>query len=119
MSNTVTITGHCASVSVSGLQNTVTVETADRITASGLNNKVTYQSGSPKISKSGSGNVIEQGWPARHPHLAGRHRRGTDYSGSPDESSRTLTAMPYGKKRTLRLESVLSLFARNASSSVA
>ncbi|AXN47952.1 membrane protein [Mycobacterium marinum] len=61
MSNTVTITGHCASVSVSGLQNTVTVETADRITASGLNNKVTYQSGSPKISKSGSGNVIEQG----------------------------------------------------------
>jgi hypothetical protein len=34
-------------------------------------------------------------------------------------SSSTLTAMPYGKNRTLRDGSVLVLFARNASSSVA
>lgn len=61
ISNTVTITGHCATVTVSGLQNIVTVETSDAIDASGLNNKITYHSGSPKISKSGSNNVVEQG----------------------------------------------------------
>jgi len=57
----VTLTGHCATVNVSGLQNVVTVDNVDTIEASGLNNKVTYHSGSPKISKNGSGNVVEQG----------------------------------------------------------
>ncbi len=61
ISNTVTLTGHCATVNVSGLQNVVTVDNVDTIEASGLNNKVTYHSGSPKISKNGSGNVVEQG----------------------------------------------------------
>ncbi|MDP7704326.1 MULTISPECIES: DUF3060 domain-containing protein [unclassified Mycobacterium] len=61
ISNTVTLTGHCATVNVSGLQNVVTVDNVDTIEAAGLNNKVVYHSGSPKISKSGSGNVVEQG----------------------------------------------------------
>jgi hypothetical protein len=61
ISNTVTLTGHCGSVTVSGLNNIVTVDTADTIEATGLNNKVTYHSGSPKINKTGSGNVVEQG----------------------------------------------------------
>lgn len=61
ISNTITITGHCGTVNVSGLQNIITVDNADTIDASGLNNKVTYHSGSPKISKTGSGNVVEQG----------------------------------------------------------
>lgn len=61
ISNTVVLTGHCATVNVSGLQNVVTVDNVDTIEASGLNNKVTYHSGSPKISKNGSGNAVEQG----------------------------------------------------------
>lgn len=61
ISNTVVLTGHCATVNVSGLQNVITVDNVDTIEASGLNNKVTYHSGSPKISKNGSGNVVEQG----------------------------------------------------------
>jgi hypothetical protein len=61
ISNVVTLTGHCGSVTVSGLNNIVTVDTADTIEATGLNNKVTYHSGSPKINKTGSGNVVEQG----------------------------------------------------------
>ncbi|OBK23645.1 hypothetical protein A5634_05255 [Mycobacterium asiaticum] len=61
ISNHVVLTGHCATVNVSGLNNIVTVDAVDTIEASGLNNKVTYHSGSPKISKSGSGNEVEQG----------------------------------------------------------
>jgi hypothetical protein len=61
VSNKVVITGHCASLTVAGMQNTITVDAADTIDASGLNNQVTYHSGSPKISKSGDGNVVEQG----------------------------------------------------------
>ena len=61
ISNTVTLTGHCSTVNVSGLQNVVTVDNVDTIEASGLNNNVTYHSGSPQISKNGSGNVVEQG----------------------------------------------------------
>ena len=59
VSNTVVITGHCASLIVSGFENTVTVHAADAIEASGLNNNVTYQSGSPKITKSGVSNSVE------------------------------------------------------------
>jgi cytoskeletal protein RodZ len=61
ISNTVTLTGHCGSVTVSGLNNVITVDAADTIEATGLNNKVTYHSGSPKINKTGSGNTVEQG----------------------------------------------------------
>jgi hypothetical protein len=61
VSNTVTITGHCTSLSVSGVQNSVTIEAVEAIDASGFNNKVTYHSGTPKISNPGGSNVVQQG----------------------------------------------------------
>ncbi len=61
VSNTVTISGHCTSLSVSGVQNAITIEAVDSITASGFNNKVTYRSGTPKISNSGDSNVVARG----------------------------------------------------------
>ena len=61
VSNTIVITGHCTKLTVSGMQNSVTVDAVDSIDAAGFNNQVTYHSGSPKISKSGDGNVVEQG----------------------------------------------------------
>jgi hypothetical protein len=61
VSNTVVITGHCTSLTVSGVQNAITVDAVDTIDASGFNNKITYHTGSPKISKSGAGNVVSQG----------------------------------------------------------
>jgi hypothetical protein len=61
VSNTVVITGHCVSLTVTGLNNAITVDAADTIDASGLNNQVTYHSGSPKITKAGDGNVVQQG----------------------------------------------------------
>jgi Protein of unknown function (DUF3060) len=61
VSNTITISGHCTKVTVSGMQNSVTVDAADSIDASGLNNQVTYHSGSPQVNKSGDGNVVQQG----------------------------------------------------------
>lgn len=61
MSNTVVLTGHCSNVSVSGVKNLVTVDDVDTISASGVENRVTYRSGSPVISNAGSGNVVEQG----------------------------------------------------------
>lgn len=60
MGNTVTITGHCTTVTVSGMQNKVTLDAADQITASGVNNVVTYHSGSPDINNAGT-NTVEQG----------------------------------------------------------
>ena len=60
VSNTVTITGHCTTVTVSGMQNKVTLDTSDQISASGLDNVVTYHSGSPDINNSGN-NVVQQG----------------------------------------------------------
>ncbi len=61
VANTVVITGHCASLSVSGVQNSITVDAVDTIDASGFNNKVTYHSGTPKISNAGDSNVVQQG----------------------------------------------------------
>jgi Protein of unknown function (DUF3060) len=60
ITNTVTITGHCVNVTVSGSQNHVTVDAADAISASGLDNQVTYHSGSPQIDNFGN-NVVQQG----------------------------------------------------------
>jgi hypothetical protein len=50
--------GHCASLTVSGSRNNVTVENADTITVSGDNNKVTYLSGAPKITDRGINTVF-------------------------------------------------------------
>jgi hypothetical protein len=58
--NTVNITGHCVKVSVSGVENVVTVDEADTLGASGFNNRITYHSGSPQVDNAGS-NVVEQG----------------------------------------------------------
>jgi hypothetical protein len=60
ISNTLVFTGHCVSLTVSGMNNSVTVDAADTIDASGLNNRVTFHSGSPQITKSGDGNVVQQ-----------------------------------------------------------
>jgi hypothetical protein len=60
-SNTVAITGHCANVTVSGVGNVVSTDDADVITASGVNNRVTFHSGSPRVNNSGTSNVVEQG----------------------------------------------------------
>lgn len=61
VSNTVVITGQCASISVSGVKNEVTVEASAQISASGMENRVTYLSGTPVIDNSGMSNVVEQG----------------------------------------------------------
>jgi Protein of unknown function (DUF3060) len=60
VSNTVTITGHCVSVTVSGVDNEVIVESADRIGASGFENRVTFQTGDPRIDNFGD-NIVERG----------------------------------------------------------
>lgn len=60
MGNTVTITGHCTTVVVSGMQNKVTLDSSDEINASGVNNVITYHSGSPVIHNGGE-NQVQQG----------------------------------------------------------
>ena len=59
--NTVVLTGHCTRVDVSGVRNVVTVDEADSIVASGMNNKITYRSGSPEVDKSGIDNSVQRG----------------------------------------------------------
>lgn len=59
--NVVDIQGSCGVVSVSGIKNIVTVDTAQTISASGFENRVTYRSGEPQITNSGPDNVVEQG----------------------------------------------------------
>ncbi|KLO27896.1 hypothetical protein ABW16_15130 [Mycolicibacter heraklionensis] len=59
--NTVELTGQCAGLTVSGIGNVITVDATPKVTASGLNNRVTYRSGNPVISTSGFDNVVERG----------------------------------------------------------
>jgi hypothetical protein len=61
VSNTITITGHCADVTVSGMQNVIVVDNSDNISASGVDNKVTFRTGAPKVENSGFDNIVEQG----------------------------------------------------------
>ncbi len=61
VSNTVVLTGRCDRVDVSGIENVVTVAEAGAIVVSGLNNRVTFLSGTPELSKSGIGNTLERG----------------------------------------------------------
>lgn len=58
--NTVVITGHCAVLDVSGIENVVTVDSTDRIEASGIANRVTFHSGTPEVVASGD-NTVEPG----------------------------------------------------------
>jgi hypothetical protein len=60
ISNTVVITGHCARVVVAGIENVVTVDSADVIEASGIKNRVTFHTGTPKVDVSFD-NTVEQG----------------------------------------------------------
>ncbi|MED5813908.1 DUF3060 domain-containing protein [Mycolicibacterium sp. 050232] len=59
--NELEITGHCTAVTVSGVENVITVESAGTIGVSGFDNRVTYRTGEPEVSKSGQSNVVEQG----------------------------------------------------------
>lgn len=59
--NQVDITGHCLSVTVAGMENHVSVDVADSITANGMENVVTYRVGAPQITKGGTSNVVEPG----------------------------------------------------------
>ncbi|MGE2832596.1 DUF3060 domain-containing protein [Mycobacterium sp. SMC-4] len=59
--NVIDVLGPCTAVVVSGVENVLTVDTAQSINASGFDNRVTYRSGTPEVSTSGSGNVVEPG----------------------------------------------------------
>jgi hypothetical protein len=59
--NRVDVTGHCASLTVSGSGNQVSVDAADAITASGLNNVITFRTGTPHVESGGIGNVVKPG----------------------------------------------------------
>ena len=59
--NTVDISGHCTAVTVSGFENIITTESTREIAVSGFDNKVTYRTGDPQVSESGSGNSITRG----------------------------------------------------------
>ena len=59
--NTINITGHCTAITVSGFENVVTAESTQEIAVSGFDNKITYRTGEPQVSESGSGNSITQG----------------------------------------------------------
>lgn len=61
VSNSVTITGHCATVNVSGIDNTVVVDSADKIVTSGMDNRVTYHSGTPEIPAPSGSNTVSRG----------------------------------------------------------
>jgi hypothetical protein len=58
---TVTVTGHCAQLTVDGVISHVTVDSADAIVAKGVNNVVTYHSGSPQITNNAGMNTVQQG----------------------------------------------------------
>jgi hypothetical protein len=50
---TVTVTGHCARLSVDGVIHHITIDSVDAIDVDGIHNVVTYHSGSPKATNSG------------------------------------------------------------------
>ena len=59
--NIVELSGHCTNVTVSGVRNTVTIESTDIIGVSGFDNKITYRTGDPEIGESGNGNSVQRG----------------------------------------------------------
>ncbi|WP_231639670.1 DUF3060 domain-containing protein [Mycobacterium sp. Marseille-P9652] len=59
--NTVVVTGHCTSLSVSGDRNRVAVDSADAVSTTGTGNAVTYHWGSPRIVDKGKSNTVRQG----------------------------------------------------------
>jgi Protein of unknown function (DUF3060) len=59
--NIVELRGYCVNVTVSGVRNEVSIDSADVIGVSGFDNQVTYRSGSPEIGQSGGRNSVERG----------------------------------------------------------
>ncbi|OBB69563.1 DUF3060 domain-containing protein [Mycobacterium sp. 852014-50255_SCH5639931] len=59
--NTVIVTGHCTSVSVSGQGNRVAVDSTDAVSTSGTGNAVTFHWGSPNVVNTGATNTVKQG----------------------------------------------------------
>ena len=59
-SNTITATGHCASLIVSGSSNQVSIESADTISTSGVGNAITYQPGTPRVTTAGVSNTVSR-----------------------------------------------------------
>lgn len=57
----VTVHGHCASLEVAGIDAVVTVDAADVVILNGIDNQVTYHSGSPKIVSGGIDNTAIRG----------------------------------------------------------
>lgn len=60
-SNDFTITGHCASLAISSYNTKVVLDSVDSVIVSGYNNNVTYHSGTPRVTDSGSNNNIQKG----------------------------------------------------------
>ncbi|MDT5338063.1 MAG: hypothetical protein QOD90_3568 [Mycobacterium sp.] len=60
-SSPVTIHGHCASLVVSGIDGVVTIDSVDVITLNGIDNHVTYHSGTPKVTNGGISNTASLG----------------------------------------------------------
>lgn len=58
VNDTVVLVGQCEQVAVSGVRNTITVESAHAIAVSGFDNRIRF-GGEPAISNSGSNNVVE------------------------------------------------------------
>jgi Protein of unknown function (DUF3060) len=58
--NQVVLTGHCASLSISGVRNKVIVDATESIQAAGVNNDITYLIGTPHIDTSGTGNLVHK-----------------------------------------------------------
>ena len=60
--NTLRVTGVCASVSIGGADNKITLERIEgALSVMGLNNIVRYTSGEPSVNDGGSGNRITRG----------------------------------------------------------
>jgi hypothetical protein len=57
----VTIAGHCASIAVDGVNNKVSVDSVDTLDVDGVQNAVTYHSGSPKVTHRNGLNTVTQG----------------------------------------------------------
>jgi Protein of unknown function (DUF3060) len=58
---TFTVTGHCLTLTVTGDNIHVTVDSADTIDADGIDIVVVYHSGSPEINKTGVNTEVSQG----------------------------------------------------------
>ena len=60
--NTVTVTGICGAVTVTGADNKIHIEKVERdLVLTGLNNTVIYVTGDPKVDDRGNGNDVRRG----------------------------------------------------------